>query len=122
MQSYIDFYTHLGHFPDKGERQNINLKYKNPIENFCFEMNGVLRLGLDTTNVQLSIDSLSKIFCARNKLQIKLFRMTSDVELTPNICCVQTGNNFRYQAFLSTALSENPLSGFVPNSGTPTIL
>ncbi len=117
-----DFYDHLGTLNKGGDRQKIYRDYKSSVDNFCFDMNGALRLGFDTSSYQSLIDSLSQIFCAKNNSTMVLYRMTSDLEFTPNICAVQTGGSFRYPAFLSTARRKAPLTSFVPCFGVPTLL
>ncbi|EBC6378457.1 hypothetical protein B6325_21370 [Salmonella enterica subsp. enterica serovar Saintpaul] len=123
MQPDNDFYTHLGSLSKGASRQEIYKEYKtSENDNFCFNMNGLLRAGHPLQTLQAKFDAMKSIFRAQNLEQIVLFRMTSSCEFTPGGAEVALGMPFRYPAFLSTSRNVDVLRSFNPSQGIPTVL
>jgi hypothetical protein len=66
MQPDNDFYTHLGSLSKGASRQEIYKEYKtSENDNFCFNMNGLLRAGHLLQTLQAKFDAMKSIFRAQ---------------------------------------------------------
>ncbi|MCE9777484.1 ADP-ribosyltransferase [Shewanella algae] len=122
MQEDINFYNHLSALSNGKDKQDKYRQYKNSQDNYCFEMNGDLRQGINISKWKVECDSLSEIICAKNKTDIVVYRMTSTLEFTPKVDIAIGQGSFRYPAFLSTSRDKKVTFDFVPPFGTPVVL
>lgn len=103
MQPDEDYYTHLGSLNSGIYRQTTYRNYKNATNNYCFELNGSLKGGLDISPYQQIFSDMNQMIRAKNKSDIQVYRMTSDYEFTPSAARVSSSEPFRYPSFLSTS-------------------
>jgi hypothetical protein len=116
------FYIHLRTLQNGPNRQTTYRNYKNGQKNYCFELNGTLKGRLDCTPFLNILGEMNDIIRAKNKKELTVYRMTSDVEFTPCGPQVALNEPFLYPAFLSTSRSIYCLQNFYPPYGIPTVL
>jgi hypothetical protein len=125
MNIHKDFFNHLNTLQDGDCLVEAYKQYKNADDGLTFELNGALKQKKELRSDLAKLhENLKRVICARNKLELELFRMTSDTEFPGPNSKLEVGKKLTYDAFMSTSKTPEALHQFAPSSeyGNPLVL
>jgi hypothetical protein len=125
MNIHTDFFNHLNTLPDGDCLVEAYKQYKNADNGLTFVLNGSLKQKKELGSALAKLhENLKRVICARNKLELELFRMTSDTEFPGPNAKLEVGKKLTYDAFMSTSKTPEALHQFATSSeyGNPLVL